>query len=306
MPFGNVARNHTGIAAGRPVLRFAPSPTGHLHLGHALSALTNLDWARRLDAHLLVRIEDTDLTRCRPEFEASILEDLAWLGISSDCPVLRQSEHFAVYRAAVDKLASAGLVYPCFASRQEIQDAGRPGMVDPDGAPLYPGIWRGANAAEVERRKAGGEPFALRLDMEHALSALAAVVDITRLDYIGLDTALRSAPVGARPERWGDVILWRKDGSPAYHLAVVVDDARQGVTHVVRGADLEAATDVHRLLQALLDLPPPVYHHHRLVLGPDGRKFSKRSGDTSLASLRRQGWTLGDIRRAVGLEPATN
>jgi glutamyl-Q tRNA(Asp) synthetase len=285
------------------VLRFAPSPTGVLHLGHALSALLNHDIARRLGARLLVRIEDTDASRCRPEFTEAILGDLAWLGIVSDGPVLRQSEHLAVYAEAACRLEAMGLLYPCFASRQEIQAAARPGRLDPDGAPIYPDLWRRADPAGVDRRRASGEPFALRLDMGRALlhAERVAPPGAWPLRYTALDEALAPREAICDPARWGDVVIRRKDGSPSYHLAVVVDDARQAVTHVVRGADLEAATDIHHLLQVLLGLPAPLYRHHRLISGDDGRKLSKRDGATGLASLRRSGLLPSDIRRMLDL-----
>lgn len=285
-----------------PVLRFAPSPTGRLHLGHALSALVNLQFARRLGGRLLIRIEDTDLTRCRPEWTDAIVGDLAWLGIQSDGPVLRQSQHMDVYRETASRLASMGLLYPCFATRQEIQDAAIPGMVDPDGAPIYPGLHRGLGAGEVERRMAAGQPFALRLDMGRAIAMVAEILGGEPLSYMEFDDCLVANRVTADPGRWGDVVIQRKETSASYHLAVVVDDARQGVTHVVRGADLRAATDIHRLLQVLLGLEAPVYHHHRLIVDETGRKLAKRDADTSLASLRERGFSASDVWRMVGLD----
>jgi glutamyl-Q tRNA(Asp) synthetase len=295
---------HSVPAASPVTLRFAPSPTGRLHLGHALSALLNQDMARRLGGCLLIRIEDIDRTRCRAEFAEAILDDLAWLGIRSDGPILRQSEHAADYRAAAARLANLGLLYPCFATRQEIQAAAAPGKVDPDGAPVYPGLHRWLSDKEVVERKARGEPFAQRLDMARAIEVAAAMTGGIGLTYRELDDDLVPRPVRADPARWGDVVIERKEAAGSYHLAVVVDDARQGVTHVVRGADLRAATDVHRLLQVLLGLPEPVYRHHRLILDAAGRKLAKRDGAESLASLRRQGMTADDIRRLVGLPSA--
>jgi glutamyl-Q tRNA(Asp) synthetase len=292
-----------GNEPARPVLRFAPSPTGRLHLGHALSVLINVDLARRLGGRFLVRIEDTDVARCRPEFTAAILDDLDWLGVRSDVPVLRQSEHLATYAAAAARLAAMGLLYPCFATRQEVQASARPGATDPDGAPLYPGLWRGRDPAEVARMTAAGAAHAMRLDVARALGRLETMGELP-LSFTELDEALVPRTIEARPDRWGDVVIVRKEGPAAYHLAVVVDDARQSVTHVVRGADLRAATDVHRLLQVLLGLPAPVYHHHRLITAADGRKLSKRDGDTSLATLRALGATPADIRRMAGLKAA--
>jgi glutamyl-Q tRNA(Asp) synthetase len=286
----------------QPVFRFAPSPNGYLHLGHALSALMNFDMARAADGRLLLRIEDIDHTRCRPEFEAAIYEDLAWLGITWEQPVLRQSDHLDRYRAALAKLDRAGLIFPTFESRAEIarlvaeRDArGKPWPRDPDGAPLYPGQGRDVPLDERAARIAAGEPFALRLDMT------AAIARIGDLSWREIDEALPPHNVKATPAAWGDVILGRKETPTSYHLSVVVDDALQGVSHVVRGQDLTAATAVHRVLQTLLDLPAPTYRHHRLILGSDGQKLAKSSGSTALRSLRAGGATPTDIRRLVGL-----
>ncbi len=283
------------------VLRFAPSPTGRLHLGHALSALLNREMADRLGGRLLIRIEDIDGTRCRPEFDQAILDDLEWLGVRSDGPVLRQSEHIADYQAAAARLTDLGLLYPCFATRQQIQAAATPGRLDPDGAPIYPGLYRGLSEAEAKPRIERGDPYALRLNMKRAIEAAGGMSGGADLAYTELDDDLDPRRVAADPARWGDVVIVRKEAGTSYHLAVVVDDARQGVSHVVRGADLRAATDVHRLLQVLLGLPEPIYRHHRLLLDAEGRKLAKRDGDESLAELRRRGVTPGDIRRLVGL-----
>jgi glutamyl-Q tRNA(Asp) synthetase len=278
------------------VLRFAPSPTGRLHLGHAYSALLNQAIARHLGGRLLIRIEDTDRTRCRPEYVASILGDLAWLGIRSDGVVRVQSEHGHAYRQALAALEAKGLLYPCFATRQQIAAAASPGVVDPDGAPLYPGLCRGLDVEVARHRIDAGEPYALRLDMT---AAIAAAGDDMRFTALG--PSLSPFSVTARPSRWGDVVLQRKETAASYHVAVVVDDALQGITHVVRGADLEAATDIHRLLQVLLGLPAPLYVHHSLIVDQQGRKLSKRDGDTALATLRDSGATPADIRRLVGI-----
>jgi glutamyl-Q tRNA(Asp) synthetase len=276
-----------------PVFRFAPSPNGYLHLGHALSALLNADMAKAGGGRLLLRIEDIDATRCRPEYEIAIYEDLRWLGLVWDEPVRRQSERFADYRAALGRLEAMGLVYPSFESRAEIAAlaAGR----DPDGAPLYPGTAKTMSVAERRERIASGAPYALRLDMA------AALARVPRLAWT--DTgAGNTGNIAADPAAWGDVILARKDTPTSYHLAVVVDDAAQGVTDVVRGRDLFHATSVHRLLQALLGLPEPHYHHHRLLLDADGRKLSKSTQATGLRELRAQGLTPTDIRRLAGLD----
>lgn len=289
-------------ASKGPVLRFAPSPTGRLHLGHVLSALLNVQFARRLGGRFLIRIEDTDLARCRPEHEAAILDDLAWLGVQSDGPILRQSEHFPVYIQAAERLAALGLLYPCFATRQEIEVAAAGGPVDPDGAPVYPGLHRQMPADEIARRKALGQPFAMRLDMAAAILVARSLPGGDPLAYAELDDDLQPRRVMADPARWGDVVIQRKDSPSSYHLAVVVDDHRQSVTHVVRGRDLEAATAIHRLLQVLLGLPAPLYHHHRLIVDEGGRKLSKRAGDTSLGALRGRGLSPSDVRRLVGLD----
>lgn len=289
----------------QPVFRFAPSPNGALHLGHALSALIGFDMARAMGGRFLVRIEDIDTVRCPPHLIEAALADLTWLEISWEEPVLRQSEHFPVYRAAAERLMAMGLLYPCFATRGEIAAAAVPGAADPDGAPLYPGLWRNAPAGEVEARRARGEPFALRLDMDKSLAA-ARVMGALPLNYAALNTDGSTEIVRAHPERWGDAVIVRKDTPTSYHLAVVVDDARQGITHVTRGLDLLHATDLHRLLQALLGFPAPIYYHHRLIADETGRKLAKSAGDTALATLRAQGWTAARVRAHLGLGPAAS
>ena len=284
-----------------PVFRFAPSPNGYLHLGHALSALLNADMARMAGGRLLLRIEDIDATRCRPEYEAAIYEDLAWLGLQWEQPVRRQSEHFDDYRAALAALEAKGLVYPSFESRAEIValvTANEPWPRDPDGAPLYPGTAKALTAAERAERIVSGAPYALRLDMAAAL----ARIDAQTWRETGAGPVGETGTIAADPAAWGDVILARKDVPTSYHLAVVVDDAAQGATDIVRGRDLFHATSVHRLLQALLGLPAPRYHHHRLLGGPDGRKLSKSTQSTGLRELRAQGATPRDIRRLAGLD----
>ena len=284
-------------------LRFAPSPNGYLHLGHAYSALLNHDMAWGLGGRLLLRIEDIDASRCRPEYEAAIYEDLAWLGITWDEGVRRQSEQFDDYQAALAKLEAQGLIYPSFESRSEIsaliaeRDQQGPWPRDPDGVPLYPGAARQLPAAESERRRRAGEPYALRLAMD------AAVVRAGALTWTetGSGPQGQTGLVAAAPQMWGDVVLARKEMPASYHLAVVVDDALQGVTDVARGQDLFGATGIHRLLQALLGLPEPTYHHHKLILDADGRKLSKSTQATSLRELRAAGATTADVRRMVGL-----
>jgi glutamyl-Q tRNA(Asp) synthetase len=283
-----------------PVLRFAPSPNGPLHLGHALSALTGFEMARRLGGRFLLRIEDIDVVRSREEYVAAILEDLAWLGIDWEEPVLRQSQRFAVYAQAAQMLEAQGLLYPCFATRSEIASAAGD-AVDPEGTPLYPGLHKGLSQGEIEKRIAAGERYALRLDIDRALDAAKRRLDGRPLMFTELDENGSRQVVTAAPERWGDTIILRKDVPASYHLAVVVDDALQGVTHVVRGRDLYAATDLQRVLQVVLGLPEPVYHHHRLVNDDQGRKLSKSARDTALGGLRSTGVSREDIRRQVGL-----
>ena len=285
------------------ILRFAPSPNGYLHLGHAYSALLNHDMARDLGGRLLLRIEDIDVSRCRPQYEAAIYQDLGWLGISWDTSVRRQSEQFDDYRAALAKLEAQGLIYPSFESRSEIaalvaaRDRQGHWPRDPDGVPLYPGDARQLPAAERERRRRAGEPYALRL----ALDAAIARTGVLTWTETGSGPQGQTGVVEAAPQMWGDVVLARKEVPASYHLAVAVDDARQGVTDVVRGQDLFWATGIHRLLQALLGLPQPVYHHHKLILDADGRKLSKSTQATSLRKLRAAGATAADVRRMVGL-----
>ena len=288
-----------------PVFRFAPSPNGLLHLGHAYSALVNAEMAAAAGGRLRVRIEDIDVGRSRPEFVAAIFADLAWLGLAYETPVRRQSEHFDDYRAALAVLAAAGLIVRSYATRREIAAGaaqaaadGAPWPADPDGVPLFSGDDAVLAPAEIERRRRRDAPFAVRLDMRRAAERVG------RLAWreIGRDPAAPAAEVAADPLAWGDVVLARKDTPASYHLAVVVDDAAERVTHVVRGRDLFHATAVHRVLQTLLGLPAPVYHHHPLILDADGRKLSKSRGDTALSSLRAAGWTAADIRRRLGFD----
>jgi glutamyl-Q tRNA(Asp) synthetase len=285
------------------VFRFAPSPNGYLHLGHAYSALLNFAAARQAGGRLLLRIEDIDAARCRPEFEDAIFEDLAWLGLEWETPVRRQSEHLGDYRGALEKLAAQGLIYPSFESRAEIaklvaeRDARAPWPRDPDGAPLYPGAAKLLSAEARKQLLQSGTPYALRLDLGEARSRAGALSWTEHGEGPGGETGL----VPAHPEAWGDVILARKETPTSYHLSVALDDALQGVTHVVRGQDLFWATSVHRLLQSLLDLPVPVYHHHRLMLDNEGRKLSKSTQATGLRELRTAGATPADIRKLVDL-----
>ncbi len=286
-----------------PVFRFAPSPNGYLHLGHAYSALLNCDLARRAGGRMLLRIEDIDASRCKPEFEAAIIEDLAWLGVEWDTPVRRQSEHLDVYRDSVEKLAALDLVYPSFESRAEIarlvaqREADGPWPRDPDGVPLYPGSAKLLSPGERARLINSGALYALRLDMA---AARPRAGDLTWIEQ-GEGPDGETGVVTAQPQAWGDVILARKETPTSYHLSVVIDDALQGVTEVVRGQDLFWSTSVHLVLQRLLDLPQPAYRHHRLVRDAAGSKLSKSTKATGLRELRAQGVTPADIRRLVGL-----
>lgn len=281
------------------IFRFAPSPNGPLHLGHAYSALLNGDLAREAGGRLLIRIEDIDVTRCRPEFEASILDDLGWLGLEWERPVRRQSEHFDAYAEALGRLKAMDLVYPSFLSRAEIRAAtASPDWPrDPDGAPLYPGEDRDLPVSEASARMASGAPYAWRLKMDAAM-AKAGPLSFTEH---GRGPEGETGTVTAEPGLWGDVVIARKEIPTSYHLSVVVDDALQGITDVVRGEDLFHATSVHRLLQALLGLPEPAYRHHGLIRDAEGRKLSKSEGATGLRVLRDAGATPADIRARVGL-----
>jgi glutamyl-Q tRNA(Asp) synthetase len=287
-----------------PVFRFAPSPNGELHLGHAYSALLNADMARKAGGRLLLRIEDIDTTRSTPEFEAGIYRDLEWLGVEWEEPVRRQSEHFPDYATLLERLIEEELVYPAFMSRGEMrahiaqaENSGRKWPRDPDGVPLYPGLDKSLSSRERKRRMTGGEPFAWRLDAAAATASLGR--SLTWTEFAGPDMS-SARKVEARPDLWGDVVLARRDVPTSYHLSVVADDAVQGVTHVVRGLDLFAATGIHRLLQELLGLPEPAYFHHRLIPGPDGRKLSKSFRDTGLNALRLAGRMPDDIREMIG------
>jgi glutamyl-Q tRNA(Asp) synthetase len=338
----------SSFARPGPVFRFAPSPNGRLHLGHALSALTNERMAQRFGGRLLLRIEDIDPLRCRPEFEQAIHDDLAWLGIAFDGAPRRQSEHFADYASALGRLQARGLVYPCFCSRSEVKrataarraEAGGNWPVDPDNAPLYPGTCRALAPDEAARRAATGAPHVLRLDMTAAFLPPPACGGEGRgggespgrtlttpssyilhappipnpsppqaggrgraqsgLVYSVFDVDGRTSFVTADPARWGDVVLARKDTPTSYHLSVVIDDALQGVSHVVRGRDLDAATDIHVVLQRLLGLATPLYHFHPLLLDEGGDKLAKSRGSEGLADLRERGVSAGEIRTTLG------
>jgi glutamyl-Q tRNA(Asp) synthetase len=273
------------------VTRFAPSPTGLLHLGHAYAALFAWRRARAAGGRFLLRIEDIDGARCREEFVAAILEDVVWLGLDWDGEVRRQSHHVREYRAALDRLEGMGLVYPCFCTRAAIAAESASALGAPQGPqrPLYPGTCRSLAPAERARRVAAGQPFALRLDVA---KALAATGPLSWQDE-------RAGMIAADPLAHGDVVLARKDAPTSYHLAVTVDDALQGVSLVTRGADLSAATAIHRLLQALLGLATPTYCHHPLLVGADGRRYAKRDRALSLRALREAGRTPAEVQALV-------
>lgn len=278
----------------QPVFRFAPSPNGALHLGHAYSALLNFKAAKEAGGRFLIRVEDIDRVRCTSALETAMFDDLTWLGLEWETPVRRQSEHFADYRQALELLEHEGLAYRSQLSRGDVKriveaEEAR-GIIwprDPDGAPLFPG-----RKYEADRVDADGA-FALRLDMKAALSRAG-----TNFTWCEGEPSTEQQ---ADPSKWGDVVLARRDTPTSYNLSVVVDDALQGVTDVVRGVDLFDATAVHILLQKLLGLPQPNYMHHQLIMDDDGRKLAKSNKDTSLASLREAGLTLNDIKRMIGL-----
>jgi glutamyl-Q tRNA(Asp) synthetase len=261
------------------VFRFAPSPNGHLHLGHAASALLNQDMAKACGGRMLVRIEDIDTTRCTAELARDALEDLTWLGIEFEKPVRVQSQHFDEYKKAIGRLQDMGLVYRCSCTRSELKNIETP--PDPEGQPLYPGTCRLHGAK-------GEGPFALRLDMAKAMKRVPE-----------LSWQEKVARVAADPSAWGDVVVARKDIGVSYHIAVVVDDALQSVTDVVRGTDLYHATSIHRVLQVLLDLPEPHYHHHNLIRTSEGEKLSKSKSHPSLRALRQQGMKREEILKLL-------
>ncbi len=272
------------------VTRFAPSPTGDLHLGHAYAAWYALDVAIRAGGRFLVRIEDIDAGRCRAEFIDRNLDDLRWLGLTWEEPVVRQSDRMDLYREALQRLDHLGVTYPCFCTRKEIRSeieaaAGAPHAMAPDGAILYPGICRARSTPERDDLIASGRPYAVRLDVRRVREATGDLPWTDRL----------LARQTAAPDRFGDVVIARKKVETSYHLAVVVDDAAQGVTEVTRGMDLFDATHVHRALYALLDLPAPVWHHHDLCRDEDGNRLSKRRGDETIRSLRERGHTKNEV-----------
>ncbi|WP_392354966.1 tRNA glutamyl-Q(34) synthetase GluQRS [Brevundimonas sp. LF-1] len=275
------------------VTRFAPSPTGRLHKGHAFSALTAWRAAKDAGGRFLLRIEDIDPTRCRPEFEVGIFEDLAWLGLDWETPVRRQSDHLTDYAAVVEALDRRGLLYRCFRTRKEILDA----ISDAPHGPAEAARPGPHPADEEARLLAEGRPFAWRLSLDRAREALGgAAWDGLNFIEEGSGPDGESGRIKARPETAGDVVLARKDAGTAYHLAVTHDDALQKVSHVIRGQDLFEATHIQRLMQALMGWPAPVYRHHRLLVGPDGRRYAKRDRSVTLAELRAGGLTPDRLR----------
>ncbi|GAK34017.1 tRNA glutamyl-Q(34) synthetase GluQRS [Iodidimonas nitroreducens] len=276
------------------ITRFAPSPTGHLHLGHAYSAILAHETARVAGGRFILRLEDIDQSRCLAPYSDAIIDDLRWLGLEWDGPVRRQSQHFGDYQSALDQLAEKGLLYPCFCTRKDIaaEIARAPTAPHgPEGA-LYPGLCKALSHAEAESRIASGEAYALRLDSEAAIRASGGPGALAFHDEEGCRHI-------AHPEELGDVVLARKDVPTSYHLAVTVDDAIQNISHVIRGEDLRHATHIHRLLQALLDLPTPIYQTHALLTDERGRRLAKRDKAQTLQSLRQEGWTPDDVRAAI-------
>ena len=279
--------------------RFAPSPTGRLHLGHAFSALTAWTAARDVGGRFVLRIEDTDFTRCRPEYEAGVFQDLAWLGIDWETPVRRQSDHRADYDAAMERLRDQWVLYRCFRTRKELMAlaGGAPHAEDPGDAQAFAGGPVDAN--EEAERLARGEAFAWRLSLKAAEARLGGFHRLTWIED-GVEPGERHAA----PQALGDMVVGRKDIGAGYVIASVVDDAAQGMTHIVRGVDLAPITSVQRVLQALLDLPTPVYRHHRLILGPDGRRLAKRDRAATLADMRERGVSADQVRAQLGFASA--
>ena len=284
--------SHTPVQA---LLRFAPSPNGYLHLGHAYSALITDRWAHQLGGQWLLRMEDTDPERSKPEFIQAIYQDLAWLGLTWPSPVMMQSARFTSYQSAAEKLQEMDLLYPCFCSRKQIK-AHATDKVDPDGAPLYPGTCKHLTKQEIYKRLTDNAPVQYRLDMPKAIAKTGTL----SFACAGPTPMDRPKIRYANPARWGDVVIQRKGTPTSYHLSVVVDDAAQKITHVTRGRDMEAATDIHVLLQFLLALPSPIYTFHKLILDDEGNKLSKSVRSKSLRALRDAGATPADIRAQLG------
>jgi len=291
------------------VERFAPSPTGLLHLGHAFSALTAFEAAKKVGGQFLVRIEDIDVTRSRPEFEAAIFEDLAWLGIEWEQPALRQVDRFDAYQVALDDLKARGLIYPCFCTRKEISAAMNAphhngGPAGPDG-PAYPGTCR---LIFPDVRRMDCNSYALRLDMRKAIASIGGSGIVKKLSFkeLGKGPNGEKKKINLDPdylvEACGDVVLARKETPASYHLSVVLDDAFQQITHVTRGQDLFVATSIHRLLQALFGRPTPLYRHHRLITNEDGKRLAKRDDARSIRAFRDDGASVNDVRKLIGMK----
>lgn len=278
----------------QPIFRFAPSPNGYLHLGHAFSALFTAHWAHRMQGRFQLRIEDIDTTRARPEYIDAIFEDLAWLGLAWPEPVRRQSEHFPAYAAAARKLEKLGLLYPCFCTRREVAD--KASGTDPEGAPLYAGTCKHLTSDQIAQKLALGLPVQYRLNVGRARQ----LTGMLTFSVSGPTPADRPQIRYARLERWSDVVLVRKDTPTSYHLSVVVDDAAEHITHVTRGRDLEAATDIHVVLQFLLGFKTPQYTFHRLIADETGQKLAKSKGSTTLRDLRQRGVTPDQIGQMLG------
>ncbi len=283
------------LSHAEPITRFAPSPTGYLHIGHAYAALIAAKKAHQDNGRFFLRIENIDQGRCTAKFEDAIFEDLTWLGLRWETAVIRQSERFKAYQSALDRLKSEGLLYPCFCTRKDIRrEVDRAGVAPhgPDG-PLYPGTCRALTKTDITRRTLAGEQFALRLNMDKAVAQTGP------LEWIDE----QAGTIAADPSQFGDVVLARKDSPCSYHLAVTVDDHEQGITLVTRGEDLFPSTHIHRLIQSLLDLDTPMYLHHKLIVGSNGKKFSKRDQSATLRTLRQNGKTKKDIFAILGLTP---
>lgn len=282
------------------ITRFAPSPTGYLHLGHAYAAIYAAAAVLDTGGKFLVRIEDTDLARCRAEFEVAIEEDLKWLGLTWERPVRRQSEHFSDYNGALERLKALGCAYPCFCSRKEIEAEFSASVGAPQGpeGPLYPGTCTSLDDGSRRERIARGDAHAWRMDVAKAQAIIGRTLSFEEL---GWGPNGERGRIDVRPETYGDFVLARKDTPASYHLAVTVDDAIQGVTMVTRGHDLFPSTHLHRLLQELLGLPPPLYNHHRLVRDEFGKRLAKRDQSTSLRQLRAQGMSVVQVYELLGL-----